>query len=89
MRIRVWNNGASIPRTEQVRIFDRFYRGIDARQQAAGSGLGLYVARKIALAHGGTLNLENAPLGVAFIFTIPTAKNETGHDTEIQGIGGR
>ena len=89
VRIRVWNNGASIPRTEQVRIFDRFYRGIDARQQAAGSGLGLYVARKIALAHGGTLNLENAALGVDFIFTIPTEKNEIGHDTEIQGIGGR
>jgi len=46
--VRVWN-GVSIPATEQVRIFDRFYRGIDARRQAAGSGLRLYVARKIGL----------------------------------------
>ena len=87
--IRVWNNGTSIPATEQVRIFDRFYRGIDARRQAAGSGLGLYVARKIASAHGGTLDLEDSAEGVAFLFTVPAAKNEMGHDTEIQCISGR
>jgi signal transduction histidine kinase len=90
--VRVWNDGASIPATEQVRIFDRFYRGIDARRQAPGSGLGLYVARKIALAHGGTLDLEDSNQGVSgatFLFTIPIAKYEMDHDTEIQCISGR
>jgi signal transduction histidine kinase len=62
--IRVWNNRASIPATEQVRIFDRFCRGIDAWRQAAGSGLGLYVARKIALTHGGNLDLQDSVIVV-------------------------
>ena len=92
MWVRVWNDGASIPAIEQVRIFDRFYRGIDARRHATGSGLGLYVARKIALAHRGTLDLEDLGQGVSgatFIFAIPAAKSEMGDDTEIQCISGR
>lgn len=90
--VRVWNDGASIPAAERARIFDRFYRGIDARRQAPGSGLGLYVARKIALAHGGTLGLEDSGQGVSgatFLFTIPVAKNEISHDAESQCISGR
>ncbi|HEY6344571.1 MAG TPA: ATP-binding protein [Bryobacteraceae bacterium] len=58
MAIRVSNSGSAIPSREKRLIFDRFYRGAEARQYATGSGLGLYVARKIALAHGGTLDLE-------------------------------
>jgi signal transduction histidine kinase len=88
----VGNDGTPIPATEQARIFDRFYRGIDARRQAAGSGLGLYVARKIASAHGGALDLEDSVedvKGAAFLFSIPAVKNEIGHDTEIQCISGR
>jgi two-component system, OmpR family, sensor histidine kinase KdpD len=84
--VRVWNNGSPIPSGEQVRIFDRFYRGVDARRQAPGSGLGLYVARKIALAHGGSLDLEKPEgdgEGTAFRFTMPVSGNELGHDTEI------
>jgi two-component system, OmpR family, sensor histidine kinase KdpD len=90
--IRVWNSGTQIPSDEQARIFDRFYRGVDARRQAPGSGLGLYVARKIALAHGGNLNLEEpeeSGRGTTFLFTIPIAENELGHDAEIQCISGR
>jgi two-component system, OmpR family, sensor histidine kinase KdpD len=88
----VWNNGTPIPSSEQARIFDRFYRGVDARRQAPGSGLGLYVARKIALAHGGNLNLEEpvgGGAGTAFRFTISVSENELSHDAEIQCISGR
>jgi two-component system, OmpR family, sensor histidine kinase KdpD len=84
--VRVWNNGPPIPSGERARIFERFYRGVDARRQAPGSGLGLYVARKIALAHGGNLDLEGpegGAAGTAFRFTIPVSGNELGHDTEI------
>ena len=84
--IRVWNSGASIPSSEQARIFDRFYRGVEARGMVAGSGLGLYVARKIAVAHGGSLDLdgpEKSGGGTAFRFTIPISKSESGHDTEV------
>ena len=90
--VRVWNNGTPIPSVEQARIFERFYRGVDARRQAPGSGLGLYVARKIALAHGGNLDMEEpgeSGTGTAFRFTIPISGDESGHDTENQCTGGR
>lgn len=72
----VWNSGSSISAADGARIFDRFYRGRDAQRVASGTGLGLYVARKIALAHGGTLELDHRFAGgdgVAFRLTIPMA----------------
>jgi two-component system, OmpR family, sensor histidine kinase KdpD len=79
----VWNEGSPIPSNERARIFDRFYRGAEAQKQASGSGLGLYVARKIALAHGGNLELDGpagANGGTAFRFTIPLSSGEFDHD---------
>jgi two-component system sensor histidine kinase KdpD len=69
----VWNSGAAIPPTEAARIFDRFFRGVEAQKVSSGSGLGLYVARKIAVAHGGSLELDynQDDGGVAFRFTFP------------------
>jgi two-component system, OmpR family, sensor histidine kinase KdpD len=89
--VRVWNNGTPIPAGDQDRIFERFYRGVDAHRHVPGSGLGLYVARKIALTHGGNLDLEEPEeggTGTAFRFTIPISKNEPVHDIEIQCISG-
>jgi two-component system sensor histidine kinase KdpD len=75
--ITVSNDGAPIPVSEHRRIFERFYRGSDARRSAPGSGLGLYVARKIAMAHGGDLSLVDAgPHTVAFRLTLPMAVSE-------------
>jgi two-component system, OmpR family, sensor histidine kinase KdpD len=79
--IRVTNSGSFIPESEQQRIFERFYRGEQARQFTTGSGLGLYVARKIALAHGGDLVLEVEPgEAVTFCLSLPKAPS----DVEIQ-----
>jgi len=81
MEIRVTNIGASIPSREQHRIFDRFYRGSAARL-TPGSGLGLYVARKIALAHGGALEFTPQKPGddrVSFRLTIPNMKGSRDH----------
>jgi len=88
----VWNEGSPIPSNERSRIFDRFYRGAEAQRQAPGSGLGLYVARKIALAHGGNLELDGpagANGGTAFRFTIPLSNGEFDHDSKIQRISSR
>jgi signal transduction histidine kinase len=75
--LRVSNNGSSIPAGERNRIFERFYRGAVARNSTSGSGLGLYVARKIADAHGGMLELETAipqENCVTFSLKLPSAK---------------
>jgi two-component system, OmpR family, sensor histidine kinase KdpD len=78
--VRVWNSGGSLSSNERTKIFERFYRGAEARQVAPGSGLGLYVARKIVQAHGGNLDLEtdDAPNGegVTFRLTMPSAKGD-------------
>jgi len=80
--VRVSNRGRSIPPHEKDQIFERFQRGDEARQLVPGSGLGLYVARKIAIAHGGSLDLETdkAPEeGATFRLTIPTPEGEFEH----------
>ena len=81
--VRVWNSGSPIAPNERARIFERFYRGTEARHVAPGSGLGLYVARKIAQAHGGNLDLEADDAldreGTSFRLTIPIAKNDSDH----------
>ncbi len=76
---RVTNSG-SIPENERLRIFDRFFRGTEARRYTAGSGLGLYVARKIALAHGGSLDLDLDRLDqeeVTFSLAIPAEEADS------------
>ena len=54
--VRVLSIGNPIAPSERNKIFDRFYRGLDGRRMGPGSGLGLFVARKIALALGGNLD---------------------------------
>jgi two-component system sensor histidine kinase KdpD len=79
--VRVWNSGSAIASNERNRVFERFYRGTEARLVAPGSGLGLYVARKIAQAHGGSLDLESdaAPdrEGTSFCLTMPIVKSDS------------
>jgi two-component system, OmpR family, sensor histidine kinase KdpD len=73
--IRVRNEGSPIAPLERDRIFERFYRGADVRNQVSGAGLGLHVARKIAAAHGGTLDLDPSASGgtVVFCLKLPTS----------------
>lgn len=79
--VKISNNRSSIPASERQLIFERFYRGADAKRSTSGSGLGLYVARKIAVAHGGTLELEteDSTNGVTFCLKIPVAKDVSDH----------
>jgi two-component system, OmpR family, sensor histidine kinase KdpD len=76
----VKNEGTSIAPDEEIRIFERFYRGARVRTLVSGTGLGLYVARKIATAHGGSLNLINdvRGKGVVFCLKLPMV-NDGGH----------
>jgi signal transduction histidine kinase len=56
-QVRVTNEGSPIRTEDEALIFERFYRGAD-ESGPPGAGLGLFVARKIMRAHGGSLELE-------------------------------
>ncbi|HEY7955027.1 MAG TPA: HAMP domain-containing sensor histidine kinase [Polyangia bacterium] len=73
LRLVVGDQGPGIPKDEQKRIFDRFYRARDARTtHLRGSGIGLSLVKHIAEAHGGRVTVESAPgEGAAFIVDIP------------------
>jgi two-component system sensor histidine kinase KdpD len=84
--VKISNSGSSIPFDERSRIFERFYRGAEAKRSTSGSGLGLYIARKIALAHGGGLDLETAQVSndcVTFCLKIPCVREEVDHATTV------
>ena len=78
-RLRVRDNGPGIPPDARARIFEPFFRGSQARAEggAAGAGLGLPIARWIAGAHGGRLELaESGPDGSVFQASFPAPRPE-------------
>jgi two-component system, OmpR family, sensor kinase len=60
-RLEVITPGARIPKGEQERLFERFYRSAHARAGQHGHGLGLSLARHIARLHAGDLTCCSAP----------------------------
>lgn len=66
----VADQGKGIAFEDQARIFDKFER-VDPREPG-GSGLGLYIARRLARAMGGDITVDSAPgQGARFVFTLP------------------
>lgn len=71
----VRNEGPGIAEAEQSKVFEKFYRGAEARPQVAGTGMGLAIAQEIVRAHGGDLRVESNPgKGSEFLVCFPTAK---------------
>lgn len=76
-RIRVTDTGPGIAKEDLPHVFERFYRGRDAAQQAddakaPGFGIGLSLAHSLMSAQGGSLRASNAPGGGAcFDFAFP------------------
>lgn len=71
LALRISDHGAGIPEAERALIFDSFYQG-SRRHVGTGSGLGLAICKSIVTAHGGTIELEDAP-GASFLILIPDA----------------
>jgi two-component system heavy metal sensor histidine kinase CusS len=79
IEIRVRNPGAPIASEALPRIFDRFYRGDDARSRRAdGHGLGLAIVRAIARMHGGNAFARCGGQGTEVGFTLSRTPNITG-----------
>ncbi len=58
----VRDHGPGIPEDERARVFDRFYRS-PASRATPGSGLGLSIVKQIVTAHGGDIDVADAPGG--------------------------
>lgn len=68
----VRDHGPGVPEKDRQRIFRRFARGEECRTGKEHFGLGLSIARQIALLHGGKLWVEDAPGGGAvFLLQLP------------------
>ncbi len=71
VRIEVEDQGIGVPLADRERIFGRFERATSIRS-FGGMGLGLFVAREIVHAHGGTIRVEGEEgMGALFIVELP------------------
>jgi signal transduction histidine kinase len=66
----VWDRGPGVPSEERERVFRRSVRGRSVGT-APGHGLGLFIARRIAEMHGGTVSLGDSPRGADFRLELP------------------
>ena len=73
VEVAVLDRGTGIGDEDRERVFERFYQTEEARNHSkSGIGLGLYIARKIVDAHGGSIWCESrAGGGTVFRFTMP------------------
>jgi signal transduction histidine kinase len=82
--VEVRDRGVGLTQEEQAQLFTPYYRTESARAQAAGLGLGLYVARALVEAQGGAIRVESAlHQGATFSFTLlPAAPDRAGCSTD-------
>jgi len=71
IELQVADEGVGIPDEEKEKVFDKFYRvGNEQTRTAKGTGLGLYICKKIAKSHDGDILLtDNTPRGSIFTVT--------------------
>ena len=68
--LQVTDNGPGIPGTDKKKVFEKFHRlGNEATKRAKGTGLGLYLCKKIVIRHQGAIIITDNPQGGS-IFTV-------------------
>lgn len=73
----VRNAGSHIQMQDREKVFERFYRGSDAKERAAGTGVGLSIVKKAAEAHRGHVWVISAEgEGTTFFLSMPKLKQE-------------
>lgn len=85
--LEVKDTGIGVPKEEQANLFSKFFRATNARKQRPdGTGVGLFLAKKVITAHGGSMvfsSVENE--GSTFGFRLPIKKLSAGSDTNKLG----
>jgi two-component system sensor histidine kinase KdpD len=77
LTLAVRDRGPGIAAADLPRLFERFYRGGAATSRAAGTGMGLWIARGLLAAEGGRVWAENTPAGGAqFTVVVPVSARE-------------
>src|SRR5439155_26356608 len=72
LAVKVRDHGPGIAPADLPHLFDRFYRGTEARQRISGTGMGLSIARGMLAAEHGRIWAENCPDGGAqFTIVVP------------------
>jgi signal transduction histidine kinase len=81
--LEVRDTGIGVPKEEQAHLFSKFFRATNARKQRPdGTGVGLFLAKKVITAHGGSMvfsSIENE--GSTFGFRLPIKKLSASSDT--------
>lgn len=74
----VKDTGIGISKTDQQKIFDKFFRSEDFRtRESSGTGLGLYITKKLAKIIGASFNIESQiNAGSTFSVTIPDLRDK-------------
>ena len=78
--IEVADLGPGIPNSEKSRIFQKFYRlGREETRTSKGTGLGLYIVKKIVESHQGSVRVsDNSPKGTIFTLLLPKVAGDEG-----------
>jgi signal transduction histidine kinase len=84
---KVKDTGIGVPKKEQSHLFTKFFRATNARKQRPdGTGVGLFLAKKVIVAHGGSIVFESTEgEGSTFGFRLPVKKLSAARDTDELG----
>lgn len=78
VEFKVIDTGIGVPKSEQANLFDKFFRATNARRaRPDGTGVGLFLAKKVVRDHGGTILFESKEgKGSTFGFRLPLPKDD-------------
>lgn len=87
--VRVIDAGIGVPKSEQAHLFTKFFRASNARRQRPdGTGVGLFLAKKVISAHDGTMLFESEEgKGSTFGFRLPIKKLQASDSNELLDNG--